>query len=70
MEYVSLFWSNQISKTREIRLSKDEKDRAKRLEKFRNDLEHSDRLAFNGEPISEGAKESLIESMEYIFRKT
>lgn len=49
---------------------KDEKDIAKRLEEFKNDIEHSDGLSFDGEPISEEAKESLIESMEHIFRMT
>lgn len=55
-------------KTAEI--TKDEKDIAKRLEKFKEELEHSDGLAFNGEPMSEEAKESLIESMELIYRHT
>lgn len=49
---------------------KDSKDIAKRLQKFREEIENSDGLAFNGEPLSEEAKESLIESMEYIFRQT
>lgn len=47
-----------------------EKDIAKRIQKFREEIENSDGLAFNGEPLSEEAKESLIESMEYIFRQT
>lgn len=50
--------------------SKDEKDVAKRLEKFREDIEKSDGLAFSGEPMSEEAKESLIESMKFIFEQT
>lgn len=49
---------------------KDERDIAKRLEQIRKEIEHSDGLAFDGEPLSEEAKESLIESMEYIFRQT
>lgn len=49
---------------------KEEKDIAKRLQKFREEIENSDGLAFNGEPLSEEAKESLIESMEHIFRQT
>ncbi|WP_442854480.1 helix-turn-helix domain-containing protein [Aneurinibacillus sp. XH2] len=49
---------------------KDEKDIAKRLQKFKEEIENSDGLAFSGEPLSEEAKESLIESMEYIFRQT
>lgn len=51
-------------------LQKDENDIAKRLEKFRQEIENSDGLAFDGEPMSEEAKESLIESMEHIFRQT
>ncbi|QBK26707.1 helix-turn-helix domain-containing protein [Ureibacillus thermophilus] len=50
--------------------NKAEKDIAKRIQKFREEIENSDGLAFNGEPLSEEAKESLIESMEYIFRQT
>ncbi|KOY81542.1 helix-turn-helix domain-containing protein [Lysinibacillus macroides] len=50
--------------------NKDEQDVAKRLEQFREEIEHSDGLAFDGEPMSEEAKESLIESMEHIFRQT
>lgn len=49
---------------------KDERDIAKRLQKFKEEIENSDGLAFSGEPLSEEAKESLIESMEYIFRQT
>lgn len=49
---------------------KDEMDVAKRLQKFKEEIEKSDGLAFSGEPLSEEAKESLIESMEYIFRQT
>lgn len=49
---------------------KDEKDIAKQLLQFREDIEHSDGLSFDGEPMSEEAKESLIESMEHIFRQT
>lgn len=59
--------------TEEIHTSlsdKAEKDIAKRLEKFKEEIENSDGLAFSGEPLSEEAKESLIESMEYIFRQT
>lgn len=54
----------------EMPLQKDENDIAKRLEKFRQEIENSDGLAFDGEPMSEEAKESLIESMEHIFRQT
>lgn len=51
-------------------LSKEERDIAKRLESFRAEIENSDGLAFDGEPMSDEAKESLIESMEHIFRQT
>lgn len=50
--------------------SKDEKDIAKRLEEFKKDLTSSDGLNFSGEPMSEDAKESLIEAMDHIFRQT
>lgn len=49
---------------------KDECDIGKLLKKFSEDIEHSDALAFDGEPLSEEAKESLIESMEHIYRTT
>lgn len=49
---------------------KDERDIAKRLEKFKEEIENSDGLAFDGEPISDEAKESLIDAMEHIFRQT
>lgn len=51
-------------------ITKEEKDIAKRMEQFRKEIENSDGLAFDGEPMSEEAKESLIESMEHIFRQT
>lgn len=60
-----------LGRTNDPKLTeKDEKDIAKRLEKFKDELEYSDGLSFSGEPLSEEAKESLIESMEYIFRQT
>jgi HTH-type transcriptional regulator, competence development regulator len=49
---------------------KDEKDIAKRLEEFRKDLTAQDGLLFSGEPMSDEAKESLMEAMEYAFRQT
>lgn len=52
------------------KLTKDERDIAKQLILFREEIENSDGLAFDGEPMSEEAKESLIESMEHIFRQT
>ncbi|MBM7607539.1 transcriptional regulator with XRE-family HTH domain [Lysinibacillus composti] len=58
------------NKTSELVQSKEERDIAKRLEAFKQEIENSDGLAFNGEPISDEAKESLIESMEHIFRQT
>jgi len=50
--------------------SKDEKDIAKRLEEFKAEIENSDGLAFDGEPMSDEAKESLTEAMEHLFRQT
>lgn len=51
-------------------ISKDERDIAKRLKQFEEEIENSDGLAFDGEPLSDEAKESLINSMEHIFRQT
>lgn len=48
----------------------DSNDIAKRLKQFQNELENSDGLAFDGEPMSDEAKESLLESMELLFRQT
>lgn len=50
--------------------AKDEMDIAKRMEMIKRDLENSDGLAFNGEPMSEEAIESLLEAMEYAVRTT
>lgn len=49
---------------------KDEKDIAKRLQNFKEEIENADGLAFSGEPLSDEAKESLLEAMEYVFRQT
>lgn len=52
---------------------KDEKDIAKRMAKMRKDLEEGndgDGLAFLGEPMSDEAKESLLEALEFIERQT
>lgn len=49
---------------------KDEKDIAKRMEQIKNDLEHTDGLAFDGEPLSDEAKDSFLEAMEFIVRQT
>ena len=51
-------------------LSKEERDIAKQIIEFTRNIENSDALAFDGEPMSEEAKQSLIESMEHIFRQT
>ena len=50
--------------------AKDEKDIAKRLEQFKEDLTHQDGLLFSGEPMSEEALESLMDAMEFAFRQT
>jgi transcriptional regulator with XRE-family HTH domain len=47
---------------------KDERDVAKRMEKIKQDLAADGGLSFYGEPLSEEAKESLIEAMEYAVR--
>lgn len=66
----SLLGRNENSSNINAKLLKGEKDIAKRLEQFKEELETSDGLAFDGEPMSDEAKESLLESMEYIFRQT
>ncbi|MED5052659.1 helix-turn-helix transcriptional regulator [Anoxybacillus rupiensis] len=48
---------------------KDEKDIAKRMEKIKQDLAADGGLSFYGEPLSEEAKESLLEAMEYAVRQ-
>ncbi|RND00236.1 helix-turn-helix domain-containing protein [Lysinibacillus halotolerans] len=47
---------------------KDEKDIAKRVEELRRDLMNAEGLAFDGEPISDEARESLLEAMEFGVR--
>jgi|SRR5690606_30436333 transcriptional regulator with XRE-family HTH domain len=47
---------------------KDERDVAKRMEKIKQDLAANGGLSFYGEPLSEEAKESLLEAMEYAVR--
>ncbi|MFT8391752.1 MAG: immunity repressor protein, partial [Sporolactobacillus sp.] len=52
---------------------KDEKDVAKRLEKVKKDLENAedgDGYMLLGEPISEEAKQSIIEAMEFAIRQS
>lgn len=48
---------------------KDEKDIAKRMEKIKKDLAADGGLSFYGEPLSEEAKESLLEAMEYAVKQ-
>ncbi len=48
--------------------SKDERDVAKRMDELREDLSSATGLLFNGEPMSEAAKESLLEAMEFGIR--
>lgn len=50
--------------------SKIEHDISKKIESFKNELILSDELTFGGEPLSDAAKESLIESMEHIYKMT
>ncbi|MGE8037807.1 helix-turn-helix domain-containing protein [Lysinibacillus sp. NPDC093692] len=47
---------------------KDERDVAKRMDELREDLSSATGLLFNGEPMSEEAKESLLEAMEFGIR--
>lgn len=48
--------------------NKDERDIAKRMDELREDLSSASGLLFNGEPMSEEAKESLLEAMEFGIR--
>jgi transcriptional regulator with XRE-family HTH domain len=49
--------------------TKDEKDIAKRMEKIRQDLSEDDGYMLMGEPISEEAKEAIMDAMEYAIRQ-
>lgn len=49
--------------------AKDERDIAKRMEKIKKDLAADGGLSFYGEPLSEEAKESLLEAMEYAVKQ-
>ena len=62
--------SQKVVTAEEVALSKDEKDIAIRLEDFKKDLTGADGLNFSGEPMSDDAKESLIEAMDHLFRQT
>lgn len=58
-----------LGRTDEPQLTeKDERDIAKRMEKIKQDLAADGGLSFYGEPLSEEAKESLLEAMEYAVR--
>ncbi|MCS0823170.1 helix-turn-helix domain-containing protein [Cytobacillus firmus] len=48
---------------------KDEKDIAKRMEKIRQDLSEDNGYMLMGEPISEEAKEAIMDAMEYAIRQ-
>lgn len=49
-------------------VQKDELDIAKRMQQLRDDLMNAEGLAFDGEPISDEARESLLEAMEFGVR--
>ena len=46
-----------------------EKDIAKRMEKIKEDLSTDDGYMLMGEPMSEEAKESILDAMEYAIRQ-
>ncbi|MFJ7665559.1 helix-turn-helix domain-containing protein [Lysinibacillus sp. NPDC097195] len=50
------------------KLDKDERDVAKRMAELREDLSSATGLLFDGEPMSDEAKESLLEAMEFGVR--
>lgn len=54
-----------LEKLQETNVSNELNDR---LAVFQNELKTSDQLTFNGEPMSEEAKESLLEAMEFALR--
>jgi len=51
-----------------LKETKDERDIAKRMAELREDLSSATGLLFDGEPMSEEAKESLLEAMEFGVR--
>ncbi|MGE7840078.1 helix-turn-helix domain-containing protein [Lysinibacillus sp. NPDC093712] len=51
-----------------IKETKDERDIAKRMTELREDLSSATGLLFDGEPMSDEAKESLLEAMEFGVR--
>ncbi|MCU1804788.1 helix-turn-helix transcriptional regulator [Cytobacillus firmus] len=64
-----LLGRSDFQKTNTNLQSKDEKDIAKRMEKIRQDLSEDDGYMLMGEPISEEAKESIMDAMEYAIRQ-
>lgn len=65
---VSTEWLLGNSSSKSKPNKKDELDIAKRMEQLRYDLQNAEGLAFEGEPMSEEAKESLLEAMEFGVR--
>lgn len=60
---------SKIISNKEMGFSKkDELDIAKRMAELQNDLTSATGLLFDGEPMSEEAKESLLEAMEFGVR--
>lgn len=60
---------SKMTSNKEIGFSKkDELDIAKRMAELQNDLTSATGLLFDGEPMSEEAKESLLEAMEFAVR--
>ncbi|MBG9653702.1 helix-turn-helix domain-containing protein [Cytobacillus firmus] len=60
--------SNSSNKKSEL-TDKDEKDIAKRVEKIREDLSEDEGYMLMGEPISEEAKEAILDAMEFAIRQ-
>jgi transcriptional regulator with XRE-family HTH domain len=65
-----LLYGKEQTKSHLDRIDKDEIDVAKRMEQIKRDLASEDGLLFNGEPMSEEARESFLEAMEYAVRQT
>ncbi|MFP7483351.1 helix-turn-helix domain-containing protein [Priestia filamentosa] len=62
--------TSSTNETNKNLTEKDEKDIAKRMEKFKEDLTKTDGLSFYGEPMSEEALESFLDAVEYTMRQT
>lgn len=61
---VDYFWGNDCNKKAPILTEKDERDIAKNLDKIMDQLEHGGDLMFDGDPMSDEARESIKAAMK------